>query len=326
MLYSSGEMRYALLVVLFCGFAAQAQDCTKTIPALLLNEQTREAVPSITANRLHAKAGKVAIPITALEPISSFRVLILVDTSGSMDPTNKPFVHQRRTLEVINQALDELLDQLPAHVRLEYGVFNKNTDFGPEFTVDGQQLRKSLADSMARSARNHSKSTALYDAIEEGLGRFGSPQPGDSILMLTDGGDNASRAKPQRIQEEAAKKGVRLFTVLFVGGGGAASPTEGTPQTMVDFAERTGGSVHVVDVSKSSWTDGKEREKAKQEFRRFWSNQVLSGYLVHLKITSDDGKPRKWLLAVDRAPGQKNRIVLSYPSRLESCLLESTVR
>ncbi|HEY7406104.1 MAG TPA: vWA domain-containing protein [Candidatus Angelobacter sp.] len=253
-------------------------------------------------------------------------MLILIDTSGSMDPTNSPFTHRREALEILNKTLDELLDKLPPHVRLEFGVFNNNTAFGPEFTADGQQLRRSWVDSTERAKGNRSKDTALYDAVKEALERFDSPQPGDSILMLTDGGDNISRAKPQKLQEEAAKKGVRLFTVLFLGAGAISSPTEGSPQEMFDFAERTGGSVHVVDVSKRFWTDAKERERAKQEFRRFLNNEVLSGYLLHLKVPAEGGKERKWLLAVDRLPGQKTRTILSYPSRLSSCSRESAVR
>jgi len=318
--------RVLLLLLFFTGCHVLAQDCSQAIPAILVNGETREAVPAMTADRLHAKAGKMAIPNTGLEPISSFRVLILIDASGSMDPSGPPFVHERKALEILNKALDELLDQLPPHVRLEYGVFNNSADFGPEFTADAQQLRKSLVDSTERMKVHRIKSTALYDAVKEGLERFDSPQPGDSILMLTDGADNTSRAKPQQIQEEAARKGVRLFTVLLVGRGTISSPTEGLPQTMFDFAERTGGSVHVIDVSKSSWTDTKERDKAKQEFRRFFSNEVLTGYLVHLKIPADSAKERKWVLAVDRLPGQKTRTMLSYPSRLNSCSLESAVR
>ena len=319
-------MRCAFFLVLFCGFAAQAQDCSKTIPALLVNEETRQAVSSMTAERLHAKAGKLAIPVTALEPITSFRVLILIDASGSMDPTDQPFSHQRKALEVLKTALDELLDQLPPHVRLEFGVFNNNAAFGPEFTADAQQLRKTLADSMERTKAHRVKSTALYDAVREALERFDPPEPGDSILMLTDGGDNVSHANPEKIEEEAARRGVRLFTVLFLGGKSASSPSEGTPQEMFDLAERTGGSVHVIDATNTAWIYAKEQEKAKQEFRQFWSNAVLSGYLVHLKVPADGGKQRKWLLAVDRLPGQKNKILLAYPSRLPPCSLESSVR
>ena len=320
-------MRYvALLTLFYLGTALAAQECTQAVPAIFLNETTREAVPSIAVERLHAKIGKVAIPVTALEPIRSFRVLILIDTSGSMDPSNKPFVHQRKALELVKQVLDELLEELPQYVRVEYGVFNKNADFGPEFTADPGSLRESLAASSERTNIHRNKSTALYDALGAALERFGPPQPGDSILILSDGGDNTSHAKPENIQEEAARKGVRIFTALFLGGGVPSSPTEGSPQTMLDFAQGTGGSVHVIDVTKNDWVDDKNRENAKQEFRKFWRNQVISGYLVRLKVPSDGAKPRKWFLAVDRAPGQQNRIILSYPSRLQACSVQSAVR
>lgn len=307
------------LLIAVSGSLAAAQDCTQTMPAIMVDEESRNFLSGITPDRLHAKVGSLGVPIASVERIPSFRVLVLIDTSGSMDPTDAPFVYRRRALEVVNKALDELLDQLPPRVRLEYGVFNNNAVFGPEFTADAQQLRKSLVDSTERTKGHRVKSTALYDAVKEGLERFDSPQPGDSILMLTDGGDNISHAKPQKIQEEAERKGVRLFTVLFLGGGTASSPTEGSPQEMSDFAERTGGSVHVIDASKSSWLDAKEREKAKQELRRFWNNEVLSGYLLRFNLPANAKKQGKWTLSVDRLPGQKTKILAAYPSRLNAC-------
>ena len=311
--------RVALLLLLFPTCLALAQECTQAVPAIMLDGESRAFVPGITPDRLHAKLGSIIVPVSGVEQIHSFRVLVLIDASGSMDPTDAPFVYRRRALEAVNKALDELLDQLPPHVRLEYGVFNNNAAFGPEFTADAQQLRKSLVDSTEQMKGHRVRSTALYDAVQEGLERFDSPQPGDSILMLTDGGDNISHAKPQIVQEEAARKGVRLFTVLLLGGGAITSPTEGTPQELFDFAERTGGSVHVIDVSKSFWNYAKEREKAKQELRFFWNNEVLSGYLLHFTLPASTRKQRKWLLSVDRLPGQKTKIVASYPSRLNTC-------
>jgi hypothetical protein len=313
-------MRYvALLAFFYLGTALAAQECTQAVPAIFLNETTREAVPSNAVERPHAKIGKVAIPITALEPIRSFRVLILIDTSGSMDPSNKPFVHQRKALELVKQLLDELLEELPPYVRVEYGVFNKNADFGPEFTADADLLRKSLTASNERTNVHRNKSTALYDALGAALERFGPPEPGDSILALSDGGDNTSHAKPENIQEEAARKGVRIFTALFLGGGVPSSPTEGSPQTVLDFAERTGGSVHVIDVTKNDWVDDKKRENAKQDLRRFWNNEVLSGYLLHFILPASARNQRKWLLSVDRLPGQNAKILATYPSRLNAC-------
>jgi hypothetical protein len=312
--------RHASVLALLFGFAGGlfAQDCTQTLPAIFLNEQTREAVTAITADRLHAKVGKVLLPVISVEPIPSFRVLILIDTSGSMD-AHVPLFNQRRALETTNQALDELLDQLPPGVQIEYGAFNQGAVFGAEFTADAQELRRSKAESIERTKRHGERSTALYDAVQQGLEHFYSVQPGDSILILTDGGDNLSESKPEKIQEEAAKKGVRLFTILFTGNNHVSAPTEESPATMFDFAEHTGGSVHTLDVSQGIWGDAKGREKQKQELRRFWSNEVLSGYVLRFKLPTNVKKQRKWILRVDRLPDQKYKIVAAYPNRLSPC-------
>jgi hypothetical protein len=305
------------LLLFFAGCCALAQDCAQTVPTIILNEETRLFVPALTAERLHVKIGSIVAPVTSVEPITRFRVLILIDASGSMEPLEKPMNRQRRALEMVSRTLDEFLDQLPQGVSMEYGMFNNFAVFGPGFTADAQQLRSSLADIKERLKHRGSKRTALYDALRDGLERFDSPHPGDSILVLTDGLENESRSKAGKIQEEAASKGVRLFTVLFHGN---EPDIEGSVLEIPNFAERTGGSVHVIDATSDLWIGGKGPEQEKQDLLRFMTNEVLSSYL--LRFNTPTGKKKsKWLLSVDRLPGQKYKIVAAYPSRLNACPL-----
>ena len=150
------------------------------------------------------------LPITSVEPITSFRVLILIDTSGSMTEAD---LNQRRAVAFLRKTLDELLQQLPQGVTIEYGVFNNYAVFGPEFTADPQKLQASLADLTERAKHRGLKLTALYDAVKDSVARFDIPRPGDSILILTDGVDNKSSSKAEKVEEEATKKGMRVFSM-----------------------------------------------------------------------------------------------------------------
>ena len=94
---------------------------------------------------------------------------------------------------------------------------------------------------------------------------------------------------------------------------------DGSGAVIFDFAERTGGSVHVINVARNSWIGADQPEQERKDLRRFWNNEVLSGYMLHFTLPASARKPRKWLLSVDRLPGQKSKIVASYPSRLNAC-------
>ena len=270
----------------------------------------------ITADRLHAKLGSLSVPITSVESITNFRVLILFDTSGSMEQKDSLFSRQHKVLALVNRTLDELLGELPRGTKVEYGLFNNDAAFGPAFSANPEELRRSLSDITERMKGRRRKATALYDALRESLQRFDPPQPGDSVLIVTDGMDNESRLRAGKVQEEAATRGVRVFTVLI---NEDQFDFDGSRMVMLDFAERTGGSVHVIDVAKNAWISDKQPEEERQDLRRFWNNEVLSGYLLHFNVPASARKQRKWLLSVDRLPGQKTKTLASYPSRLNPC-------
>jgi hypothetical protein len=308
-----------LLWILFPGFLAMAQDCSQTMPAIFLDEQRRPPVPAITSGRLHAKLGSLTVPVTSVERIANFRVLILFDASGSMEQTDVPFGYQRKALALINATFDDLMGELPQGTNVEYGVFNSRAVFGPKFTAYPEDLRKSLVKLNELSRRGH-KGTALYDALQESLARFDPPQPGDSIVIVTDGMDNESRLKAGKVQEEASRKGVRLFSILIRGN---EFDYQGAWLMILDFSERTGGSVHVINVGTNPWTGDKGAEEERQELRRFWKNEIISGYLLHFNLPAGTKKQRKWLLSVDRLPGQKRKVLAAYPSRLNPCPVTS---
>lgn len=311
--------RVALLLLLLPACLALAQDCTQTVPAIMVDEASRAFVPAITPDRLHAKLSSVTVPVTSLEQIQSFRVLILLDTSGSMDPSDAPFTHRRKAMALIDSTLDELLGELPHGAKVEYGLFDNYAVFGPEFTADREELRKSLADSRERMKHRGLRKTALYDALRDSLARFGPAQPGDSILIVTDGQDNESRLRPGKVQDEAASKGVRVFSILTQDDRPEVPEVDGSVAVIFDFAERTGGSIHVINVARNSWIGADQPEQERQDLHRFWNNEVLAGYLLHFTLPASARKQRKWLLSVDRLPGQKTKILAAYPSRLNAC-------
>jgi hypothetical protein len=308
-------MRRILVLFLFSTSLAIAQTCTQTMPATVLDEQNRVFDPTITRGKLQAKSGGTELPIASVERIASFRLLILIDASGSMDAADAPHNHQQKALALINNTLDKLLDALPPGVQVEYGLFNTHAVFGPGFSADAEAVRQSLPDLAKRLKHPGIKETALYDAIAESVARFDSTQPGDSILVLTDGDDNASHVKNNKVQSEAARRGVRVFTILFK----SDNPfIKGFRVEIFDYADRTGGTVYVADVERNLWLAADQQERIKQDLVRFLMNEILSGYWISFNLP-EGVRSRKWTLSIDQQPHQKDKLLVTYPSRLNTC-------
>jgi hypothetical protein len=315
-------MRRAFLVVFFicCGSAVFAQNCKQTMPAVIVEEEARAFDGSMTAERLHAKIGSVLVPVNQLERITNFRVLILMDMSGSMEVDDPPLVYQRKVLALVRDKLQELVGALPQDVKVQYGEFNSYAVFGGEFSSDPKVIESSMPEMAAQLKHRGLKKTALYDALHEAIGRFGATQPGDSIVVVTDGGDNSSKLNDKKVQEKAGERGVRVFTILVKN---ESQPYEEQNwNALLGIAERTGGSVHIIDSRRTAWLDAKTSQAERENLSRFWQNEVLSGYLLHFEVPAG-ARNRKWLLRIDRVPGQKKGDLASYPSRLNACPSES---
>lgn len=313
---------FLLFFLLYCGAAVLAQTCKQIMPAIIVEGEARTFDSSMTAERLHAKVGNVMVPITRLERILNFRVLILIDMSGSMEVNEPPLIYQRKVVGVVRDELQELVATLPQEVKVQYGEFNNYAVFGGEFTSDPKVLENSLPEITERLKRRGPKETALYDAIHEAVMQFGSTRPGDSILVVTDGGDNISKLSDKKVQEEAAERGIRISTILVKGGSQFNPYEEQGWNTMLQIVERTGGVVHVINSRSTAWMDTKNFQAERKNLSRFWQDAILQGYLLHFEVPAAP-KNRKWLLRIDRLPGQKKPNLASYPSRLNACLAES---
>jgi hypothetical protein len=71
---------------------------------------------------------------------------------------------------------------------------------------------------------------------------FGAPAPGDSILMISDGGENASRSKESALPIDLLANGVRLFFCLIWTGEDGPTPEEvAGPVDLQQLSAKTGG-------------------------------------------------------------------------------------
>lgn len=103
---------------------------------------------------------------------------------------------------------------------------------GHAFTSDHQELRAALSRAGARGQ------TALFDAIEKALVHLDvGTQQRKVLILVSDGGDNASRATFDDVLDGALRRDVVIYTIGLEDPAGG----EGKPKVLRELAEVTGG-------------------------------------------------------------------------------------
>jgi VWFA-related protein len=103
---------------------------------------------------------------------------------------------------------------------------------GKAFSNDAKELEEALT---AVSARGR---TALYDAVSEGLHhlQYGHLQK-KALLIISDGGDNASHLKYSQVLSQARQSQALIYSIALLGAPGE----EENPKILVRLCRDTGG-------------------------------------------------------------------------------------
>ena len=128
--------------------------------------------------------------------------------------------------------------------------------------------------------------TALFDSIDQALSLLGTPELGDAIYVVSDGGDNHSHVSFSKLKEKLVSHGVRVFVFpLPVEKFRTTSEEHYGEDRMEELAEFSGG--YVIRVPWSEIT-GKEQawlEKSATQIR----DQAQAMYEVKLDIPGASG-------------------------------------
>jgi Ca-activated chloride channel family protein len=127
---------------------------------------------------------------------------LLVDNSSSMGRKRNDVVHAAQAFVQSSNPQDQMF----------IVNFNERVSLGlPEtqlFSASPAELEKAL-NGVPASGR-----TALYDAVEEGLAHLTKASHDRKVLIvISDGGDNASRHKLPQILQDVERSGVMVYTI-----------------------------------------------------------------------------------------------------------------
>jgi Ca-activated chloride channel homolog len=152
---------------------------------------------------------------------------LIIDASGSMSPKIGEVIAAALAFAKSSNPDDELFA-----IR-----FNDNVKdvVGDEETVragDPDALRRLLA-----SIRTEGR-TALYDALMAGFDRLDrATRPRKILILISDGGDNASRATADAVLQRARKSNASIYTIGVFDVGDA----DRNPRLLKSLARETGG-------------------------------------------------------------------------------------
>jgi Ca-activated chloride channel family protein len=167
------------------------------------------------------------------------RVLLVVDTSGSMNDNNR--------LGRAKEGLETFLREVGSQDELGLTIFSDRIQrlvpIGP-FARGRQRLRDSVRGLVADGG------TAVYDATIQGFdevrGRADASRI-NAVVVLTDGEDTDSSASADEVVARVRSQGdssnqVRVFTIAY------SAEAEGAAEALADFARASGGQSYEGDT------------------------------------------------------------------------------
>jgi VWFA-related protein len=170
-------------------------------------------------------------------------------------------------------------------------VFNEHVRFGLPDGVAFTRSRDQVAAGLNRFPAGGK--TALYDAVIAGLDHLGTaPHQKRVLIVLSDGGDNASRHSKEDLLERAVASDALIYTVTRQAGD---TPQRGDEDLMRRLAEVSGGVAY--------FPDGPDETIA--HFTEIAGN-IRRGYSIgYVPPSADDGRYHRVRVMV-RVPGRNN--------------------
>lgn len=279
---------------------APAQQCTTQVAINAFDSRTKNFLYGLTAADFQAAAGRSQLRIANVQPVFRNRVLVLLDSSG------RPDKEELKTVA-------ELVTQAPPGMPVAFGVFARRAVFTPGFVKD-PDLLSSAIQKVIEEANDLGTGNALTAALGKALDLFGPHQPGDTILLVSNGNRHESKKALHKLRDEFRRRGTRLQLLLGLqpasGGSGSGNDisflfagwalADKMSDDLVRLANSTGGAL--MGFMNSDWLD-----------------VASSGYMLSVVAPVEMSKPRNWTLRIRDAGNDVPPAELFYPEQLAPC-------
>jgi hypothetical protein len=229
-----------------------------------------------------------------------------------------------------------VLSQLP-NTSLALLTFDDAVRDRVEFSPENQSVVKYLAQRQKTPPPAKPKSkTAIYDSILTAAEMLRSPATSNSVLLISDGQDNCSKARAVDASRELVSQGIVLHAILLTPESlrqhSAFSVEEAQANdTIRNLIGDTGGLVYgplgrILPGANSGMVEGisydfseSEKKELAEGLAKLYSS-ILNDQLVELQISAPDKKWRTLTLSFSKEKlNQSKGLSLAYPRQFPAC-------
>lgn len=318
--------RFSILALCTTAIATQDSSCLRrTLPVALRDEQNLP-IQNVSVTDLQAKVHGKPVKILSISPDTRpHRLVLILDTSGSMAS-----MEGEPPLFSLEFALaSHFFEVNKQKSQIALLIFNNDVteavDFAQGNSAVGDKLQQISGD------HNYVKTnikgrTALRDAIFAGLLLLKHPSSADSLYVITDGGDNASKHSVADLRQRLEVSSVRLFAVLLrkdVGYRYLTPEEVSGPEELSELTEKSGGEI----LTAAAWhgkqmilsASSEAKLKSEEILARLYQT-ILGDQLLEIELPFPVAKDERLeLKPSDRTRHEWRGAHITYPSTLNKC-------
>lgn len=227
------------VITLCCGISCAAEAQAPCSPIGVTVAEEGRVVTDLSATDFEVSIDGDPRTITSAKLRQTARFVLVLDSSGSMsDP--KGGSRERRIWSMLIQTASSIVSTAPRNHSIGLVTFSDKVEALVPPTTRRELISNAL-DRKWQDPRPPYGKTSLWDALHSAVELFGRVQDGDFIVVISDGGDNASKTRIQAVQAELTRQHIRLFPVISLRTGLRTDEEIEGPRELQDLAENTGG-------------------------------------------------------------------------------------
>ena len=185
-----------------------------------------------------------------------------------------------------------------------------------------QQRLEEVAKDPEFPMQRRANDSRIYDVLEKEVQDLQSPTSADSLLVITDGADEGSTAKPDQVIDLLNSSMIRVFTILV-------DPVQGQrssigPDPFVRIVERSGGTAFgPIDSENNAFrktTKTPNIQKVLEERLAQFYRGIFANDLLTIRASSAIQKPETVdLTLTDSARHEMRHVQLHFPQEIAPC-------
>ena len=282
--------------------AQKPTDCKNPAVVMSVIDKDGNAVAGLKPSDFRASVHGHAIRvIDSVVTHPAVRVVILVDLSAST----------LQTLKAERSLAGNLVATEGRKIRPALVLFSDHIIDSLDFSHTPEEILRRLENLPESKGR-----TALLDALEYAASLFGHPVAGDSIYIISDGGDNVSKAGVYEVKQDFLAKEIRIYSVAW---GHAYFPTEEEargPEMLNGLADSTGGKALQVNAESRE-----DQEQLAPRVKQLYE-QITGFYNLQLEGPLPP-KSRLKLEVFDTKGAKRKGVHVLHPHELTHCATEN---